>query len=127
MIERDKSPSAPLADEFIRNFMQDEPIPGIAYEYGLSQRFLPTITLEEVNRLAKTWVPDGNRVVTVTATGGRQTAHADRDGAGRGDQGRQRREDGRVRRHRRAASRCSTRCPNPGTVAATKTHRRRPA
>jgi zinc protease len=47
--------------------VQDEPIPGIAYEYGLSQRFLPTITLEEVNRLAKTWVPDNNRVVTVTA------------------------------------------------------------
>lgn len=67
LVERDKSPSAPLADEFIRNFMQDEPIPGIAYEYGLSQRFLPTITLEEVNRLAKTWVPDSNRVVTVTA------------------------------------------------------------
>src|SRR5678816_549165 len=67
LIERDKSPSAPLADEFIRNFVQDEPIPGIAYEYGLSQRFLPTITLEEVNRLAKTWVPDSNRVVTVTA------------------------------------------------------------
>jgi zinc protease len=70
MIERDKSPSAPLADEFIRNFMQDEPIPGIAYEYGLSQRFLPTITLEEVNRVAKTWVPDGNRVVTVTGPEG---------------------------------------------------------
>jgi zinc protease len=67
LVERDKSPSAPLADEFIRNFMQDEPIPGIAYEYGLSQRFLPTITLEEVNSLAKTWVPDNNRVVTVTA------------------------------------------------------------
>ena len=67
LIERDKSPSGPLADEFIRNFMQDEPIPGIAYEYGLSQRFLPTITLEEVNRIARTWVPDSNRVVTVTA------------------------------------------------------------
>jgi len=67
LIERDKSPSAPLADEFIRNFLQDEPIPGIAYEYGLSQRFLPTITLDEVNGLAKTWLPDSNRVVTVTA------------------------------------------------------------
>ena len=67
LIERDKSPSAPLADEFIRNFIQDEPIPGIAYEYGLSQRFLPTITLDEINALAKNWVPDNNRVVTVTA------------------------------------------------------------
>ena len=67
LVERDKSPSAPLADEFIRNFLQDEPIPGIAYEYGLSQRFLPTITLAEVNNVAETWLPDKNRVVTVTA------------------------------------------------------------
>ena len=34
LVERDKSPSAPLADEFIRNFMNDEPIPGIVYEHG---------------------------------------------------------------------------------------------
>ena len=66
VVERDKSPSAPLADEYIRNFMNDEPIPGIVYEHALAQRFLPEITLEEVNRLARTWAPDGNRVVAVT-------------------------------------------------------------
>ena len=52
LIEKDKSPSGPLADEFIRNFMNDEPIPGIVYEQGMSQRFLPGITLAEVNSLA---------------------------------------------------------------------------
>jgi zinc protease len=67
LIEKDKSPSGPLADEFIRNFMQDEPIPGIVYEQGLARRFLPQITLAEVNALASTWIPDGNRVVAVTA------------------------------------------------------------
>ena len=67
LVERDKSPSAPLADEFIRNFMNDEPIPGIVYEQALSQRFLPEITLAEVNAVAKTWVPDGNRAVAVAA------------------------------------------------------------
>ena len=66
VVERDKSPSAPLADEYIRNFMNDEPIPGIVYEHALARRFLPEITLEEVNPLAKTWAPDGNRVVAVT-------------------------------------------------------------
>jgi zinc protease len=67
LIERDKSPSAPLAAEFIRNFMDDEPIPGIVYEYGMYERFLPQITLAEVNAVAKTWIPDGNRVVLVSA------------------------------------------------------------
>jgi zinc protease len=67
MAERDKSASGPLADEFVRNFIHNEPIPGIVYEYGLSQRFTPEITLAEVNALAKEWVPDRNRLVVVIA------------------------------------------------------------
>ena len=65
--EKDKSPSGPLADEFVRNFIQGEPIPGIVYEFGLNQRFLPEITLAEVNSLAKDWMPNRNRVVAITA------------------------------------------------------------
>ena len=66
-VEKNKSPSGPLADEFIRNFLQGEPIPGIVYEYALNQRFLPEITLSELNALAKDWAPDRNRVVTISA------------------------------------------------------------
>ena len=39
VVEKDKSPSGPLADEFIRNFTQGEPIPGIVYEFGLEPAF----------------------------------------------------------------------------------------
>jgi zinc protease len=67
VVEKDKSPSGPLANEFVRNFIQGEPIPGIVYEYGLNQRFLPQITIAEINSLAKTWIPDGNRLVVVSA------------------------------------------------------------
>ncbi len=67
VVEKDKSPSGPLADEFVRNFNQAEPIPGIVYEYGLNQRFLPEITLAEVNEVATTWMPDRNRVVAIAA------------------------------------------------------------
>jgi zinc protease len=63
----DEHTSQSLADEFIRNFMQQEPIPGIFYENGLVQRFLPEITLADVNGLAHDWVPDRNRVVAVAA------------------------------------------------------------
>ena len=66
-VEKNKSPSGPLADEFIRNFLQGEPIPGIVYEYALNQRFLPEITLSELNALAKEWAPDRNRVVAISA------------------------------------------------------------
>ena len=47
--------------------MQQEPIPGIAYENGLVQRFLPEITIADINSLARDWVPDRNRVVAVRA------------------------------------------------------------
>jgi len=63
----DEHTSESLADEYIRNFMQQEPIPGIAYENGLVQRFLPEITLTDINALARDWVPDRNRVVVVSA------------------------------------------------------------
>jgi zinc protease len=64
--ERDKEESADLAAEFIRNFTQKEPLPGITYEYGMVQRFLPEISLDEVNKVAKDWA-GGSRVVLVNA------------------------------------------------------------
>jgi zinc protease len=69
VVEKDKSPSGPLADEFVRNFVLSEPIPGIVNEFALNQRFLPEITLAEVNSLAKEWLPDRNRLVMVSAPG----------------------------------------------------------
>jgi zinc protease len=65
--EKDKHLSAQLAAEYIRNFTQDEDIPGIAFEYALQQRFLPEITLDEVNRVAKGWTGDRSRVVMLSA------------------------------------------------------------
>ena len=58
--------SGRLADEYGRNFLTKEPIPGIGYEYALHQRFVPEITLVEVNALANDWMPDSDRVVAVT-------------------------------------------------------------
>ncbi len=59
--------SAAFASEYIRAFLDGESIPGIEYEYELYQRFIPEITLGEVNAVGQGWVTDGNRVVLVTA------------------------------------------------------------
>ncbi len=64
--EGDKEESADLAAEFIRNFTQKEPVPGITFEYGLVRRFVPATTLDEVNKVAKEWA-GGSRVVLVNA------------------------------------------------------------
>jgi zinc protease len=65
--EREKSESAGYADEYVRNFLEGEPIPGIATEYELAKRFLAGIQLAEVNRLARAWISDRSRVVLASA------------------------------------------------------------
>ena len=65
--ERDKSPSDSYAEEYIRNFLEGESIPGIAYEYEITQKLLPTISLADINRMASAWITDTNRVVVVEA------------------------------------------------------------
>lgn len=65
--EKDKTSSDGLADELKRNFLSDEPIPGISYEFELYKRYLPTITLDEINKLADQWIKEKNSVVLVNA------------------------------------------------------------
>ncbi len=65
--ERENTDSDLYVSEYIRNFLQDEPVPGIEYEYELYKRFIPEITLEEVNQIGKDWITDKSRVVLVSA------------------------------------------------------------
>ncbi len=65
--ERDKSESRLYAAEYIRNFLVDEPVPGIEYEFELYKKFLPGISLAEVNAVAMELASPENRVVAVSA------------------------------------------------------------
>jgi zinc protease len=65
--EKDNTPAGSIAGELVRHVTDREPVPGIAYEFALYQRFMPEVTLAEINALAKEWAPDGNRVITVSA------------------------------------------------------------
>ena len=59
--------SASRADEYTRNFLQDEALPTIWQELAFHRRFVSGITLDEVNALAEEWFPDQNRLVVVSA------------------------------------------------------------
>jgi zinc protease len=65
--ERDKTESNTYASEYIRNYLEDEPIPGIEFEYEFAVKHIPGITLEEVNLAAKKLVKENNRVIVVNA------------------------------------------------------------
>ena len=66
-LESENTESASRANEYVRNFLDGEPLPSPADEYALHKRFLPGITLDEINKLAREWFPDRNRIVIVQA------------------------------------------------------------
>ncbi len=68
-LEKDNALAASRAGEYVRNFLINETLPSADDEYALHQRFLPEITLAEINKLAREWFPlsNQNRLVIVTA------------------------------------------------------------
>ncbi len=65
--DKNKQKSSTLAQEYVRNFTDKDPIPGIAEEYKLAKELLPQIKLESVDNTAKHWIADSNMVVLITA------------------------------------------------------------
>lgn len=64
--EYDKQKSRTFAEEYIRAFLEDEPFPGLEFEVEIYKKYIPEITLDEVNAIGKIWVKDESRVVTVS-------------------------------------------------------------
>jgi zinc protease len=65
--EREKTESRSYVEEYTRNYLEDEPIPGIEYEYELWKRFIPEIAIEEINAKSDGYLTEKNRVVMVSA------------------------------------------------------------
>ena len=63
---RDKTESARLVMEYVRNFLNQEPIPGIEWEYEFHKKYLPSVTLDQVNNILKNYIKDDSRVIVVT-------------------------------------------------------------
>jgi len=65
--ERDKQESRSYANELVRHYLKEEAVPGIVQEYQYHRDFLPGISLEEVNDVARRLITEENRVITVNA------------------------------------------------------------
>jgi zinc protease len=62
-LERDKASSRSVIGELLRNFMDDETVPGTEAEWAMAQAYIPSITAQECNALASEWLAPPSRVV----------------------------------------------------------------
>jgi zinc protease len=65
--EKDKTNSQNYVKEYQAYFLKGKAAPGITTEYKLVKNDLPTITLAEVNSLAKTYIKKTNRDILIMA------------------------------------------------------------
>ncbi|HUQ97088.1 MAG TPA: insulinase family protein, partial [Chitinophagaceae bacterium] len=65
--ERNKAESGQLVWQYVNNFLQGTPIPGIEARYAFIKQTLPTITLDEINKVTKELPPPTNAFALLTA------------------------------------------------------------
>ncbi len=65
--EFDKTESSKMVNEYVRNFLSKDPMPGVKIENKLAKKLIPEIKIEDINALAKKWITDDNIAIVVTA------------------------------------------------------------
>ncbi|MFT6284016.1 MAG: zinc protease [Arenicella sp.] len=65
--EVDTTQSSRLAYEYVRHIVRGESIAGIDHYFAIGKKFLPLITLDEVNTLGETWFIAKNRMIKISA------------------------------------------------------------
>ncbi|OUS00146.1 peptidase M16 [Flavobacteriales bacterium 33_180_T64] len=64
--DKDKTESNRVIGEYVRHFLENEPMPGIEWEFAFYQQQLPKISLDEVNALISNYIKEDNRVIVLT-------------------------------------------------------------
>ncbi len=64
-LDREKTESDKLVNNYVAYFLAQDPAPGIEFEYNFAKEHLAEVTLDEVNRLPQKWITPKNRVVVV--------------------------------------------------------------
>lgn len=64
--ERNKQNNDEIVRELQQNYLVNEPVPGIEFEFDLAKKLLPEVTLEQINALAGKWNTKENLVVTLS-------------------------------------------------------------
>ncbi len=62
--DRDNQKNNDLVEEYVRHYLDAEPIPGIEWEYQTSKALLPQLKAEMINQAAMRYVTDENLIVS---------------------------------------------------------------
>jgi zinc protease len=65
--EKDNQKNESYVREYMNHFLNQDPIPGIEWEYETIKMILPQINADMVNQLAKSYVTDTNMIVSILA------------------------------------------------------------
>jgi zinc protease len=65
--EKEKTKNTDYVNEYVRNFLHNEPAPGIDYEYEAAKQLAPSIKISEVNALSPELLGHASRVLTFAA------------------------------------------------------------
>jgi zinc protease len=63
--ERDKSESRNFVNEYVGNFLREETIPGIEFEFGMYKKYMAGITAEEINKMAGQWMANPDNAALI--------------------------------------------------------------
>lgn len=63
---RDKTDSQNFTFEYVDSYLTNHAIPSIEWQYEYVSKLLPTITVDEINQIAKTFIKDDNFVISIT-------------------------------------------------------------
>ena len=63
--EREKTKHGSYVREYVQNFLNGEPIPGIEAKYAMMNQLAPNIPLQAMNMVMQQRVPDSNQVVII--------------------------------------------------------------
>ncbi|MCF2582054.1 M16 family metallopeptidase [Bacteroides caecigallinarum] len=63
--ERDKMRNAQYVNEYVRHFIDNEPMPGIENEYAIMNQIVPNIPVDAINQMLKQLIGEKNIVLSV--------------------------------------------------------------
>lgn len=63
--ERNKKQSSAYAREYVRHFIDSEPIPGVEFEHMIMNQIAPSINVEAINQLLPEVISEENQVVLI--------------------------------------------------------------